>query len=63
MAMREPTLNDDELQSRLVNLRDTTTTKHIQLLGQDANEQHTYLLNAVFLFSTIQDSIIDTYLH
>lgn len=33
MAMREPTLNDEELYKRMVILRDAPTTKHIPLLG------------------------------
>ncbi len=33
MAMRDPTLNDDELQTRMITLRDSSTTKHIQLMG------------------------------
>ena len=33
MAMRDPTLNDDELHGRMMTLRDATTTKHIHLTG------------------------------
>ena len=33
MAMRDPTLNDDELHGRMVTLRDASTTKHIHLTG------------------------------
>lgn len=33
MAMRDPTLNDVELHERLINLRESTTTRHIQLFG------------------------------
>ncbi len=33
IAMRDPTLNDDELHTRMVTLRDSLTTKHIELLG------------------------------
>ena len=31
--MRDPTLNDDELQTRWTNLRDSSSTKHIPLSG------------------------------
>jgi hypothetical protein len=33
MAMRDPTLTDDELQTRMITLRDSSTTKHIELMG------------------------------
>jgi len=33
IAMRDPTLNDDELQTRMTTLRDSSTTKYIQLMG------------------------------
>ena len=35
MAMRDPTLNDDELHIRMDTLRDLPTTKHILLMGFD----------------------------
>jgi hypothetical protein len=35
MAIRDPTLNDDELHTRMVTLRDSSTTKHIELMGFD----------------------------
>jgi hypothetical protein len=35
MAMRDPTLNDDEIHTRMVTLRDSSTTKHIELMGFD----------------------------
>ncbi len=33
IAMRDPTLNDDELQTRMATLQGSSTTKHIQLMG------------------------------
>ena len=34
MAMRDPASNDDELHTRMTTLRDSPTTKHIQLMGE-----------------------------
>ncbi len=33
MAMRDPTLTDDELQIRMNTFRDLSTTKHMELMG------------------------------
>ena len=33
MAMRDPPLNEDELHTRMNTLRDSPTTKHVQLMG------------------------------
>lgn len=34
MAMRDPASNDDEFHTRMSLLRDSSTTKHIQLMGE-----------------------------
>lgn len=49
VAMRDPTLNDDELQTRLTNLREATTTKYIPLLGLDNRYLTTLACQAMFV--------------
>ena len=47
--MRDPTLNDDELQTRLVHLRDASTSKYIPLLGLDNRYLTTLACQAMFV--------------
>ncbi|CAF3531455.1 unnamed protein product [Rotaria sp. Silwood1] len=49
MAMRDPTLNDDELHTRMVTFRDSPTTKHIQLIGLDNRYLSTLACQAMFV--------------
>ncbi|CAF1073906.1 unnamed protein product [Rotaria sordida] len=49
MAMRDPTLNDDELHTRMITLRDLPTTKHIQLMGLDNRYLSTLACQAMFV--------------
>ncbi|CAF4057763.1 unnamed protein product [Rotaria sp. Silwood2] len=49
MAMRDPTLNDDEFHTRMVTLRDLPTTKHIQLMGLDNRYLSTLACQAMFV--------------
>ncbi|CAF3710337.1 unnamed protein product [Rotaria socialis] len=49
MAMRDPTLNDDELHTRMDTLRDLPTTKHIPLMGLDNRYLSTLACQAMFV--------------
>ncbi|CAF2033696.1 unnamed protein product [Rotaria magnacalcarata] len=49
MAMRDPTLNDDELHTRMDTLRDLPTTKHILLMGLDNRYLSTLACQAMFV--------------
>ena len=50
MAMRDPTLNDDELHTSMITLRDSITTKHIQLIGFDQFQIYIFLYNFFRLY-------------
>ncbi|CAF0761369.1 unnamed protein product [Adineta steineri] len=49
MAMRDPTLHDDELHTSMITLRDSITTKHIQLIGLDNRYLSTLACQAMFV--------------
>ncbi|UJR29000.1 hypothetical protein I4U23_010218 [Adineta vaga] len=49
LAMRDPTLDDDELHTRMINLRESSTTKHIQLMGLDNRYLTTLACQAMFV--------------
>ncbi|CAF0715615.1 unnamed protein product [Adineta steineri] len=49
VAMRDPTLNDDELHTSMITLRDSITTKHIQLIGLDNRYLSTLACQAMFV--------------
>ncbi|CAF0795129.1 unnamed protein product, partial [Adineta ricciae] len=49
LAMRDPTLNDDELHTRMTTLRDLPTTKHIHLMGLDNRYLTTLACQAMFV--------------